>query len=570
MSPTLNDTHFDVVILGQGLAGTALAWSLKWLGVRVLVIDRGAEVTCSKIAAGLITPITGQKLIRTWRHLELWPVAVQFYQRIEAETGTRFLHQPEMVRLFADNVERENFERRRSTGQYEGLILKNGLDLPHDWFDVTQGGFQMSPCGRLDIRTYLRVSREMFSNQVSFVQSDLDVPREIELTDDGVRIPRLSVEANRVIFCQGFESITNPWFSEVELKPAKGEILTVRIPDLEEQRVIHCGVWLVPIGDDFFRVGATYDWKRLDCEPTPQGRRELEVKLRELIRLPFSVVGHDAAVRPIHKNQYPVVGVHPVHRQLGYLNGLGSKGSLHAPYFAQMFASHLVHKTPIELDVDLNRKTKWSKGWSGEGASEDSQTRFHVKRSERLPLTQQAQQIVQAVLRPGNFAIDATAGNGYDTQFLAELVGTDGTVFAFDLQAVALANTSRRLAEAGISNVELINENHDQLAAHIPSHLHGQIAAVMFNLGYLPGGDKTVTTQPNSTRPAIQQAASLLSPGGVMTIVAYTGHDGGAGEATIVEEVLRQLPVDEFDFEIIESQPGRSSGPRMFVVKRRE
>ena len=570
MSPTLNDSHFDVVILGQGLAGTAMAWSLKWLGARVLVIDRGSEVSCSKIAAGLITPITGQKLIRSWRHAELWPVAVQFYQLIEAETGAHFFHQTDMIRQFADKVERENFERRRSAGQYEGLILKSDLVLPHDWFDVTQGGFVMSPCGRLDIRTYLKVSREVYSDRVSFVQSDLDVPREIELTADGVRIPRLNASANRLIFCQGFESVGNPWFGEVELKPAKGEILTVRIPDLKERRVIHSGVWLAPIGDGLFRVGATYDWKRLDHEPTSQGRCELEIKLRDLIRLPFSVVGHDAAVRPIHKNQYPVVGVHPVHRQLGYLNGLGSKGSLHAPYFAKMFASHLIHQTPIELDVDLNRRTKWRTDSSREGETEDSQTQFHVKRSERLPLTQQAQQIVQSVLQPGSVAIDATAGNGYDAQFLAELVGPAGTVFAFDLQAIALANTSRRLSEAGISNVELLNANHDQLAALIPSQLHGQIAAVMFNLGYLPGGDKTVTTQPNSTRLAIEQAAALLSPGGVMTILAYTGHDGGAGEATTVEEVLRQLPIDRFEIEIIESQPGRTSGPRMFVVRRGE
>jgi SAM-dependent methyltransferase len=180
----------------------------------------------------------------------------------------------------------------------------------------------------------------------------------------------------------------------------------------------------------------------------------------------------------------------------------------------------------------------------------------------------QAHDAIREVLRVGEVAIDATAGNGHDTQFLAELVGVHGTIFAFDIQPKALENTAKRLKDADIRNVVLINRDHAVLANEIPKHFHRRIAAVMFNLGYLPGADKQVVTTGDSTRHGIRQAASLLRPGGVLTILAYTGHVGGFSEAGAVEEVLGALPEREFHLGTVESQPGRTPGPRLFLVKR--
>ena len=173
-------------------------------------------------------------------------------------------------------------------------------------------------------------------------------------------LPRLGVAARRIVFCQGIDANDNPWFLDVQFKPAKGEILTLRIPGLKEDRVVHRGVWLAPLGNEIFRAGSTYEWNQLDSQPTTQGRDEILFKLREFLRLPFEVIGHQAAVRPIHRNQYPVLGVHPVYPQLGYFNGLGSKGSLHAPFFARQFAKALSDGGPIDRDVDLNYKTTWA------------------------------------------------------------------------------------------------------------------------------------------------------------------------------------------------------------------
>ena len=562
-----SEQSYDVVVIGQGLAGTALAWQLHWLGQRVLILDRDETWTSSKVAAGLITPITGKKLIRSWRFAELWPVALEFYRRIESLVETPFFQVTRMLRLFADQSERDLFERRHGLDQYHGIEITGLPSCPPASINVEGGGFEMSPCGRLDVAAYLGASRRYFERIGGWRQVEFDVSRGTELTPEGIRIPSLNVIARRVVFCQGHEAASNHWFRDVVFKPAKGEVLCVRIPGIDESRIVHRGVWLVPQGDSRFRVGSTYDWDHLDANPTPTGREEILGKLSEFLTKPVEVTDHLAGVRPIHRNQFPILGCHPKHPQLCFLNGLGSKGSLHAPYFARQLALHLVEGQPIEPVVDLNRRTRWK---SADRVLElgSDENEFHVKRAELRPLTQQAQLAVKAIVEPGDMVIDATAGNGHDTQFLAELVGTAGRVWAFDIQELALNNTSRRLEDAGLTNVELIRSDHAEMHEHVPGSAAGRVAAVMFNLGYLPGGDRQVTTQPSSSGLAIRRAIELLKPGGVITILAYTGHDGGAREARSVEDTLSQISNDLIEVTTIESPPGKRPGPRMFHVKR--
>jgi glycine/D-amino acid oxidase-like deaminating enzyme len=157
-----------------------------------------------------------------------------------------------------------------------------------------------------------------------------------------------------VVFCRGFAP-DDPWFGGIRFNAAKGEMLTVRVPGLRETRTVHCSVWLSPLGDDLFRVGATYTWEPLDSRPTPEGRAELESKLRTFLKRPFEVIDHRAAVRPVIDAGYPVLGRHPAHPHLAYFNGLGSKGSLLAPFFADQLAAHLCGEGEIEEAVNVSR-----------------------------------------------------------------------------------------------------------------------------------------------------------------------------------------------------------------------
>lgn len=139
-------------------------------------------------------------------------------------------------------------------------------------------------------------------------------------------------------------------------------------------------------------------------------------------------------------------------------------------------------------------------------------------------------------LQSAEIAVDATVGNGHDTVALARAVGAHGTVYGFDVQETALARTRERVSKAGVAErVELYQAGHERMVEYLPDRLHGAVGAVTFNLGYLPGSDSTVTTEPNTTIAALEATCRLLRPGGVATVVLYPGHDGGAEEARAVE-----------------------------------
>ncbi|GAB4151125.1 MAG: FAD-dependent oxidoreductase [Planctomycetaceae bacterium] len=350
---------FDVCIIGQGIAGTTLAWQLHWNGQRVAIVDPHKPVTASRIAAGLMTPITGQRLVKHARYHEDYNFAVGFHRKVERETNSSFLHEKAALRLFVSHEERQLFEEK-ATRDFAGSVKRvNSLD-GHTALNMRHGGFEMSPAGRLNVSRYLDVSRQFFEQRQTFFQAEIDLPDDLSLSETSVAIPKLELEADRLVFCQGFASIDNPWFGAIPFDAAKGEILTVRIPGLKSRQVVHRGVWLAPCKEDLFRVGATYDRAHFNETPTPAGRAELCRRLENLLRVPYEIVDHRAAVRPIIQGKQPRMGFHPERKRLGILNGLGSKGALMAPRLAARFVEALMGKSDWPAEYDVAQCEKFS------------------------------------------------------------------------------------------------------------------------------------------------------------------------------------------------------------------
>jgi len=183
----------------------------------------------------------------------------------------------------------------------------------------------------------------------------------------------------------------------------------------------------------------------------------------------------------------------------------------------------------------------------------------------RRPLTRLAQDAVAAHLGAGDRAVDATVGNGHDTVFLARATTPGGLVIGFDIQSPALTGARARLQAEGLSDaVTLVHAGHERMAAHVPGDWHGDVAAIMFNLGYLPGGDKRVITRAPTTLAALDQALALLRPGGVLSLLLYRGHPGAGDEVDAVSAWTQALA------------PGfrlcchDSAGPVLYLVERRE
>lgn len=150
--------------------------------------------------------------------------------------------------------------------------------------------------------------------------------------------------------------------------------------------------------------------------------------------------------------------------------------------------------------------------------------------------------LLEKTVSSGSFAVDATAGNGHDTLFLANLVGKSGHVFSFDVQEQAITHTNERLKQASVSNrVSLFHAGHEQAAKLISADYHGQLSAAIFNLGYLPKGDKSIVTKPDTTIEAVQQLFKMLKPGGIIVLVIYHGHEEGAAEREAVVSFAESL-----------------------------
>jgi glycine oxidase len=341
----------DVLIVGGGLAGTSLAWHLVWAGQDVRIVDRGEPRSSSRVAAGLVTPITGKRLAKT-PHLDvLHPFAVDFYDRVAAAVGRPVYHHRGTVRLFTDDAEQHRYAERADT-EFAGWARTPTPRLSADEFEQPFGGFEMPKAGQLLVRDYLNTSAKYFGPRYcqTVVSAEDCVP-----TADGVRVESLGLVSQYVVFCEGFLGTVNPWFPHVVFNAAKGAILTVRVPLLGENRVVNRGgFWMIPEATGIVRCGATYDRQRLDSATTGEDRDELTTRLAEVLRLPFSVVDHQAAVRPIISNRRPTMLFSDRCPRIGFFNGLSSKGALFAPWYAAGFAEAIVAGRGID--------SKWSLG----------------------------------------------------------------------------------------------------------------------------------------------------------------------------------------------------------------
>ncbi|WP_256760755.1 class I SAM-dependent methyltransferase [Cohnella sp. WQ 127256] len=189
-----------------------------------------------------------------------------------------------------------------------------------------------------------------------------------------------------------------------------------------------------------------------------------------------------------------------------------------------------------------------------------------------LSVLSQAQRWVKERVKPGDIVIDATAGNGSDTLFLARSVGPTGFVYAFDIQAEALDNTrGRLLAEAdsiSLASTQYIHAGHETMEDAVTPDAHGKVAAIMFNLGYLPGASSSVITQPTTTLVALDSAVRLLRKDGVLTVVVYPGHEGGETEAAAVEAWSTGLS-PQLAQSVIYRFPQKTASPYLIALNKR-
>jgi len=339
---------WDAIIVGQGLAGTTLAWQLMASGQRVLVIDGDPPVTSSRIAAGLITPITGPRMVVAENVPRALAAARPFYRAIEARTGAAFFHERRAVRLFQNAGEHATWAKRVGRPEYRDFLIPDDRLLSDEGAcDTHEGGFAFAGA-QLDVAGYLDASRARFA----FECRQIDWSRDVIPGADNVAV--CGHRARLVVACEGYVGAHNRFFSWVPFNPAKGDILTVRFDRHVARDCIHRGIWIAPAPQmGLHAIGSTYHWDTLDTVPSAAGRADIEHRLAAFWRTPYTVIDHKAAVRPVISRSKPKMGWHPQLPRLAFFNGLGSKGSLLAPWFAHAFVRAIVEGAPLPDGSDV-------------------------------------------------------------------------------------------------------------------------------------------------------------------------------------------------------------------------
>lgn len=314
-----------VTIQGCGLAGVFLGWQLWKRGVAFCHVGE-CRVGASHAAAGLINPVTGKGMNVGWRLDEFLAEMGDFYSEIEGLLGKQYFFRLPVLRIFTNEAERAKFLRKK-----EGMTPWVGTcyeTLP-DVKGGASGGVEWLGGGWLNVRGFLKDSLVFFENWKG------------------------APHCGATVLCDGSRGLLDGDFSYLPNRLAKGEILEVSVPGWGESRILNRRGWAIPIGEDVYRVGATYEWDDLTDDPTPTGRARLEQLVREFTDLDFSIRSHVAGVRPIVRNSEPVIGCHPSKENLYLINGLGSKGCLYGPTVARQLVELLLDGKPVDPQLDV-------------------------------------------------------------------------------------------------------------------------------------------------------------------------------------------------------------------------
>jgi glycine oxidase len=344
-----------ILIIGQGLAGTALAWRLWEREVPFVVIDRAESITSSKIAAGLITPITGMRLTVSWRYDMFYREALRFYRSCGKRLKQRFLFPRGYVRLLKNEQEITKWHKRRRDPDMQPFLHRQSPVLSAEVIHLPENGFQQRHAAWLDTNTYLESSRRCFESLDSYIMADV---KPSDVYDHANGVEWNGQRFSHVIWAQGWSAEKHPLFQWVPFQSALGTILTVQADLQGEKRILNRGCWVLPRPDGTLRAGSTYEWKFDDPNtPSAEPLKTLENTLRSLLKVPAQITTAQSAVRPIIKNRQALMGTHPTHPRVAFLNGLGSKGSLRSPWLARHLIEHLLDGTPLDVEMDLQQNS---------------------------------------------------------------------------------------------------------------------------------------------------------------------------------------------------------------------
>jgi hypothetical protein len=345
--------HKDYLIVGQGLSGSNLAWQLFFNNITFDCIDNGRLSSSSRVAGGVVNPMSFKRLILSWKAQELVTYAQTFYSKIEAELGPKVYHPFSLLRPFSSFEEQNNWAVKMAEPSFTKVLDFFEDPLPES-IHQTFGVGKVNLAGRLDVEVFLDYTEQKFKSAIFKEQFDYAL---LQINDT-----QISYKGNNykgLIFCDGYQYINNPYFSYLPQNCTKGEILIIKSNQFPNQ-LISKGCFVMPFTKpNHFVLGATYKWDDLTTHKTEEAKSELLEKLEKIGNFDYEIIEHKVGIRPTVPDRRPLIGTHPLHKNVHLFNGMGSKAVMLAPYFCANFVSYLNNEAQIEKEVDIKRYLKY-------------------------------------------------------------------------------------------------------------------------------------------------------------------------------------------------------------------
>lgn len=344
----------DYIVVGFGLGGASLAFHLENKKRNFLIFDDGT-MNSSKVAGGMINPVVLKRFSMAWNADEQMEVGLSFYQELEKHLGVNFLKPVELYRKFASVEEQNNWFSATDNpllAPYLDTKLEERINasIPGDFsFGRVLGAHRVDTTKMLD--TYAN-----FLKDKDLLRTETFNYKELEIAED--HLAYKGRKTRSIIFCEGFGMRKNPFFSYLPLVGNKGEYIIIHAPELKLEVVVKSAVFISPVGNDRYVVGATYNHSDKEVGATQEARAELENKLIKMIQVPYQVIDQISGIRPSTIDRKPLVGRHPQLMNLYCCNGFGSRGVLAAPTVTKKLLDTIENEQALPSEIDLSRFTR--------------------------------------------------------------------------------------------------------------------------------------------------------------------------------------------------------------------
>ena len=341
----------DYIIVGLGLAGLAFIETLEENNKTYVVYENESQ-NSSKVAAGMYNPVVLKRFTPVWNGTKQLQLALSFFKKLEHRFQTKYLHDVPIYRVFKSIEEQNNWFAacdKPLLAEYMDVKLVSNTRKEI----IAPFGFgKLKHTGKLDVNKLLQEYTAYLETK-SNLQKETFKHSKLEILETTVRYKKTI--AKQIVFCEGFGLKGNPFFNYLPMKEAKGELITIHAPKLKIDYLLKAAIFVLPLGQDLYKVGATFNWKDKTQQPSKAGEMELLMKLDMTINTPYTIVNHVAGIRPTVKDRRPLLGIHPKHKQLAILNGLGTRGVMLAPTMAKSLYKHIENNEALDKETDISR-----------------------------------------------------------------------------------------------------------------------------------------------------------------------------------------------------------------------